>query len=90
MYQCLNENKKLILITKHDGDLEGKLVKYRLTGLFDRIIRLSRAEYKSDFIDKTDSIFIDDSYGERKEVREKLGIPVFDVAMVECLIKSND
>ena len=90
LYQCLNENKKLILITKHDGDLEEQLVKYRLIGLFDRIIRLSRTEYKSDFIDKTDSIFIDDSYGERKEVREKLGIPVFDVAMIECLIKSNN
>lgn len=90
MYQCLNEGKKLILITRHDGDLEEELIKYRLTNLFDEIIHLNKTEQKSDFIDKTGAILIDDSYGERKEVYEKLGIPVFDVPMTECLMKSDD
>ena len=90
MYQCLNEGKKLILITRHDGDLTEKLIKYRLTNLFDEIIHLNKTEQKSDFIDKTGAILIDDSYGERKEVHKKLGIPVFDVPMTECLMKSDD
>ena len=90
LYQCLNEGKKIILITRHSGDLEEELIKYRLTSLFDEIIHLNRTEQKSDFIDKTGAILIDDSYGERKEVNEKLGIPVFDVPMTECLMKSGD
>lgn len=90
LYQCLNEGKKLILITRHSGDLTEELIKYRLTNLFDEIIHLNRTEQKSDFIDKTGAILIDDSYGERKEVHKKLGIPVFDVPMTECLMKSDD
>lgn len=90
MYQCLNEGKKIILITRHDGDLMEELIKYRLTNLFDEIIHLNKTEQKSDFIDKTGAILIDDSYGERKEVHKKLGIPVFDVPMTECLMKSDD
>ena len=33
-----------------------------------------------------DSIFIDDSFSERKKISKILGIPVFDVDMVESLI----
>ena len=90
LYQCLNEGKKLILITRHNGDLTEELIKYRLANIFDEIIHLNRTEQKSDFIDKTGAILIDDSYGERKEVHKKLGIPVFDVPMTECLMKSDD
>jgi hypothetical protein len=32
------------------------------------------------------AIFIDDSFAERKKVHDVLGIPVYDVDMVESLI----
>ena len=33
-----------------------------------------------------DSLFIDDSFAERKRVKEACGIPVFDLDMVESLL----
>ena len=32
------------------------------------------------------AIFIDDSFAERRQVRESCGIPVFDLDMVESLL----
>lgn len=43
-------------------------------------------EDKCRYIKGKDSILIDDSFAERKRVRERLGIPVFDIDMVESLI----
>ncbi len=36
------------------------------------------------------SIFIDDSFSERKKVFEKTDIPVFDLDSIECLIDWRD
>lgn len=41
---------------------------------------------KSDYIFNEGAIFIDDSFAERREVSESLGIPVFDVAGVRALL----
>ncbi len=87
LYQCLNESKKIFLITRHKGELMPLLEEYRIKALFDEIFHLKAGEKKSECIDsKLNPIFIDDSYGERKEVKERLNIPVFDVAMTECLM----
>ena len=87
LYQCLNQNKQLILISRHDGDLHAELKEYRLKEIFDRIIHLGKSESKADYIMEADAIFVDDSYGERKDVNKKTGIPVFDTHMLECLIE---
>jgi hypothetical protein len=55
--------------------------------LFDRVIHLKYGDEKSDYILQHNSIFIDDSYGERKKVHDRCGIPVFDVSMIECLLE---
>ena len=55
------------------------------TALFSDVIRLDRADDKTRFI-KPHSIFIDDSFAERKRVKEACGIPVFDLDMVESLL----
>lgn len=86
IYDLLNKGKKIHLITKHAGNLSETLSKFKLQNLFDEIIHLKRDERKSDRINEPNSIFIDDSYAERAEVKSKLGIPVFDLDMIECLI----
>ncbi len=87
IYQMLNRGKKIILITRHEADLLESLTKYRISpGLFDSIIHLSLNEDKHEHIDCKNSIFIDNSFAERKKVHEKLGIPVFDVDAIEGFI----
>ena len=87
IYQCVNEGIPVTLLSKHDENLEEDLQKRRLFGLFDEVVRLQREDQKYCHIKEADAILIDDSYGERQQVRDKLGINVFDVHMVECLMK---
>ncbi len=37
----------------------------------------------------TDAIFIDDSFGERRAVKDTLDIPVFDTHMLEFLLEDD-
>lgn len=87
LYQCKNDSVKLSLLTKHDGDLFSLLDKFKLKQLFDRIIHVKKDEKKANFIDNQYAIFIDDSYSERLNVKEKLDLPVFSVDMIKCLLK---
>ena len=50
---------------------------------------LEKKQLKSDYIKRENSIFIDNYFKERLEVKEKLGIPVFDVDAIECLIDDS-
>ena len=88
IYQCINRGIKIVLLTRHDGDLDSELHRYRLSEVFDEIVHLQHGARKCEYITDTDSIFIDDSYGERKQVRTETGIPVFDTHMLECLIQN--
>ena len=54
--------------------------------IFDEIFWLEESEKKSDYIHDVKSIFIDDSFSQRKEVAEKCNIPTFDSSMIECLL----
>ncbi|MEI6101114.1 MAG: ATP-grasp domain-containing protein [Eubacteriales bacterium] len=87
LYQCVNEGIPITLLSKHAIDLFGDLKKRRLETLFDDVCLLERQDEKYRHIKEADAIFIDDSYGERREVFEKLHINVFDTHMVECLMK---
>ena len=89
LYQCVNGGKKLVLLSKHDGDLEAELKQYRMTGVFDEIIHLQREAQKADYVTEKQAIFIDDSYGERRAVAQRCGIPVFDTHMIECLLEGE-
>ena len=86
LYQCKNRNIKLTLLSHHDGDLAADLNTFGLDRLFDRVIHLDRSKKKSCFIDNLRSIFIDDSFAERREVAESCHIPVFSVDMLAMLI----
>ncbi len=87
LYQARNAGKKIILLSKHATDLHVDLKKADISEeLFDKIIVLRKDEDKSDYITEKKAIFIDDSFAERKRIKEKCGIPVFDVDMIESLI----
>lgn len=86
IYQSLNDNKNIYLLTRHKDNIYETLKKYKLSeDIFKEIIEVKTND-KSDYIKDKDSIFIDDSFRERKEVRDKLNIPVFDVDMIESLL----
>lgn len=87
LFQCLNENINITLLSKHKGDLKQRLQELKIENLFTRIIHLKPEEKKSDYINNLHAIFIDDSFAERKEVAEKRGISVFSVDMIESLLK---
>ena len=86
LYQALNQGKRLCLLTRHSSDIFSDLEKAHIpASLFSEIIRLDETGSKTEYI-TPDSIFIDDSFSERKRVHDTLGIPVFDLDMVESLI----
>jgi predicted ATP-grasp superfamily ATP-dependent carboligase len=88
LFQCINQGKKIILLTRHREDLNETLTKYRLLGLFDEIIHLRYGEKKSSHICQTDAIFLDDSFAERMDVLTHCNIPTFDCSMIELLTES--
>ncbi|MGH4123608.1 MAG: ATP-grasp domain-containing protein [Clostridium sp.] len=88
LYQCLNNNKEIILITKHNVDIINTLNRLKIPeSLFNKIIKIDASEYKYEYMDNSiQSIFIDNSFKERKMVKEKLCMPTFDTGNIECLI----
>ena len=88
LYQSLNKGCKVVLITKtaRKGSIQSILEKFRLGDIFDETIFLRKNESKVDFIEPQGSIFIDDSFSERKAVFDKFNIPTFDCSMIELLL----
>jgi hypothetical protein len=86
LYQALNGGARVHLLTRHQYDIHESLAALRLSGIFDSVIHLRNGEPKADHITAGRAIFIDDSFRERRLVREKLGIPVFAPDMVESLL----
>lgn len=85
LYKCINEGKKIYLLSKHDGNLKQELEKFRLNHLFDEVMHIDKEANKSDYIKDTNSIFIDDSNAERVNIKSRLKIPVFSPDMIDVL-----
>lgn len=86
LFQCKNQNKKVILITRHEKDLYKTFEHYAISkDLFAKIIHINFEDNKTDYIEPEKAIFIDNSYLERKLVHDKFNIPVFDVEGLEVL-----
>lgn len=85
LYKCLNENKKIILLTRHKKDILESITRYKIGNIFDEIINIEGNQTKSMYIKQKKSIFIDDSFRERKDVHENCRIPVFDTDMLDFL-----
>ncbi len=88
LYKCRNNNRKIVLLSKHEGtDLFEELRQFRLLQIFDEIIHINKEDDKSQFIKVSENpIFIDDSNSERYNVGLKLGIPVFSPDMIDVLL----
>lgn len=88
LYQCKNQNKEIILLTKHDGDLAADMKRFGIgKELFNQIIHIKQNEEKQDYINATENdIFIDDSFSERSKMQKTYGIRVFSVDMLEVLL----
>lgn len=90
IYQSINKNIKVSLLTKHAYILDETLKKYRINKeLFDEIILIDSHKKKADYIEKSKAVFIDNYFPERMSVKKICNIPVFDVDAVECLIDSR-
>lgn len=88
LYQCQNKNIPVTLITKHEFNIRETLKKFNVSeDLFDSIIQVREDCPKSEFIERKNSIFIDNHFFERKSVAERLGIPVFDVDTISGLLE---
>jgi hypothetical protein len=90
LFQALNRDVRLVLVTRHAGDLAASLRRCRIEGLFDEVIHLRDRQPKGDFIRERDAILIDDSFAERAAVHAQTGIPVFDPSMVEALLDDRE
>ena len=87
LYQCVNEAKQVVLLTRHSKDLSKTLDRFKLPhGLFDEIYQLGWDTEKTNCIVSNKAIFIDNSYQERKKVFDQYGIPVFDVDAITALL----
>lgn len=87
IYQAINEDKIIHLLSRHEGNIHEDLKKYRISEeLFEDITVLGEGDEKINYITEQSAIFIDDSFAERIKVASKRNIAVFDVDMVESLI----
>lgn len=70
LYQAKNAGKRIVLLSRHRKDIEESLRHYRVDRrLFDELHVLKDGERKSDYVTEKQAVFIDDSFGERHEVR---------------------
>ncbi|MDR3054344.1 MAG: ATP-grasp domain-containing protein [Zoogloeaceae bacterium] len=87
LYACLNQGKRLVMLSRHPGNLREDMKKFRIAPeLFDKIVHLPEGTNKADFIDDKNAVFIDNLFCEREAVLLQTGIPVFDVDAVEALL----
>lgn len=88
VYQCRNHDIAVVLLTKHRYDLMETLRQCGISEyLFEQIIHLTEEQQKWDFIDPDGAIFIDNFWFDRRAVKQRFGIPVFDVDGIECLLR---
>ena len=86
--QCKNDKKNIFLLSRHQGNLGVELNRWGLSQFFNAVNHITDGTPKSKYINDDAPIFIDDSFTERREVKNTLNIPTFSPDMVECLIKT--
>ncbi len=91
LYQCRNKGKEIVLLTRHGVSKDSVLIDdmKRLAvprELFDAVIELGWDEEKYQYINtEKESIFVDNSFAERKKISDKYRIPTFGVEHIGCL-----
>ena len=72
LFRAVNRGIRVVMLTKHIGNLEEELKEFRIRDLFDEIIHLAPEEDKAKFIVEN-ALVIDDSFAERANIRKKTG-----------------
>lgn len=81
-----NRGVRIVCLSRHRGNLGERLRLHGLNAYFSEVHHILDGAPKSRYIDSIDSIFVDDSFAERMEVRRAVGIPTFDLTMLEGII----
>jgi hypothetical protein len=85
LYCAIALGKKIILLTRHLGDLSRSLAQAHVSEtLFDKIIQIDKFTLKSSFV-PMGSIFIDNHFPERAEVAKLCKVPTFDIDAVQLI-----
>lgn len=92
IYQWQAQRVRIVLVTRHARCPKQTLREYRLAeSLFADIVHIEDGSPKSQVIaGNRRAIFIDDSWRERLDVRQRCGIPVFDIDAVEQLLDARN
>lgn len=86
LYRCVNKKCRIVLLTKHRGDIYQTLSHYKINHLlFDEIIQIDPMDHKYKYIQDFRSIFIDDSFSERQAVHTKCKIPVIGIENIKFI-----
>lgn len=83
--QCRNKNVPVILISRHQGDLESRLAELAIRPLFSQVIHLTNQESKADYMSDPNGFLIDDSFSERTDAG-LAGIPSLGPESTEALL----
>lgn len=83
--QYRNSKLPIVLISRHEGDLEAKLAELGVRGLFDEVIHLQHGESKSLHISDLNGVLVDDSFKERLDAMG-IGVASLGPESVEALL----
>jgi hypothetical protein len=83
--ECRNQGKPVVLITRHDGDIEQRLNELGIRGLMTRVIHLKNEERKSEYMIDQNGLLLDDSFRERLDA-QKHGVMSLGPESVEALL----
>lgn len=81
------QGKRIILISRHRGNLSAKLRRYKFEGLFDEVIHIRDGQSKETFIkSEGGALFIDDSFSERRALMFRKDVLAVDASAVPLLL----
>lgn len=94
LYQWRGDGKSIVLLTRHAHCPRASLAAHHIhEGLFEHIVHVTDGSPKSAAIAAHPldggAIFIDDAFRERRDVHERLGLPVFDLDAIEQLLDAR-
>lgn len=88
IYQCVERDIPVTLLTRHDGDIHADLRRARICeDLFTWIVEVGKGQKKSDCVRPgKKALVIDDSFAERKDMSDAFGIPALGVESIGALL----
>jgi carbamoyl-phosphate synthase large subunit len=90
LYQCVNKSIPVVLVTRHEGNLEETLRKHRISHLFDEVVHLRDGESKRAAIRHDRAVFIDDSFRELVDTEQNEGVVAIHPSAAEVLLEDYD